>query len=190
CDLLFSFRYLHHQATPRVIHRGIKASNVLLDADFEARISGFEFAKLIGETHESIKIKGIVRDLMREYTLFGKALESWDVCDFGILLLELASGKRPIKRPSAVSVSEWEFPLACDKKFRELADSKLKGKFVKEELERLILVGVVCAQSQLEERPTMLEVVDLLKGEFKDKFSQLKKNELFRNRPAFRKQIC
>ncbi|XP_054781379.1 PTI1-like tyrosine-protein kinase At3g15890 isoform X3 [Prosopis cineraria] len=182
--------YLHHQATPQVIHRDIKASNVLLDADFHARITGFEVAKLISDGATDVSattIKGTLGYLAPEYALLGKASKSCDIYSFGILLLELASGKRPIGKLSATtkqSICDWALPLACEKKFNELADSKLKGSYVEEELKRMILVGLACAQSQPERRPTMLEVVDLLKGESKDKFSQLENNELFKSHQA------
>ncbi|KAK4252912.1 hypothetical protein QN277_011042 [Acacia crassicarpa] len=178
--------YLHHQVTPQIIHRDIKASNVQIDLDFQAQISGFEFAKLISDstTHSRSNVKGTLGYIAPEYALLGKASASCDVYSFGILLLELASGKRPILKPNAMTkqlIYDWALSLTWEKKFSEIADSKLKGNFVGEELKRVILIGLICAQSQPEKRPTMLEVVEMLKGESKDKLSQLEKNELFTN---------
>ncbi|XP_028766379.1 PTI1-like tyrosine-protein kinase At3g15890 [Neltuma alba] len=180
--------YLHHQATPHIIHRDIKSSNVLLDADFQARVAGFGFAKLIpdGAAHVTTRVKGTLGYLAPEYAVLGKASESCDVYSFGILLLELASGKKPIEIRSTSmkrSIADWALPLVIERRYSDLADSKLKGNYVEEELKRMILVALVCAQRQPEKRPTMLEVVDLLKGEYKDKLSDLEKNELFRNPP-------
>ncbi|KAM7471676.1 hypothetical protein LguiA_009859 [Lonicera macranthoides] len=176
--------YLHHHATPHIIHRDIKASNVLLDSDFQAQVADFGFAKLIpdGATHVTTRVKGTLGYLAPEYAMLGKASESCDVYSFGILLLELASGKKPIEKLSATmkrTITDWALPLACQKKFDELADPRLNGKYVEEELKRIVFVALLCAHSQPEKRPTMLEVVDLLQGESKEKFAGLENNELF-----------
>ncbi|CAI8611720.1 unnamed protein product [Vicia faba] len=178
--------YLHVQATPHIIHRDVKASNVLLDSDFQARVADFGFAKLIpdGATHVTTRVKGTLGYLAPEYAMLGKANESCDVYSFGILLLELATGKKPLEKLSSSmkrSINDWALPLACEKKFSELADPRLNGDYSENELKRVVLVALVCAQNQPEKRPTMLEVVELLKGESKEKVSQLENNELFKN---------
>ncbi|KAK7261941.1 hypothetical protein RIF29_28265 [Crotalaria pallida] len=182
--------YLHHQATPHIIHRDIKASNVLLDSDFQARVADFGFAKLIpdGATHVTTRVKGTLGYLAPEYAMLGKANESCDVYSLGILLLELATGRRPLEKLSSTSrrsIHDWALPLACEKKFSELADSRLNGNYAEEELKRVVLLALVCTQSQPERRPTMVEVVELLKGQSQDKLHQLEDNELFKNPPVF-----
>ncbi|KAF8407145.1 hypothetical protein HHK36_006271 [Tetracentron sinense] len=177
--------YLHHHATPHIIHRDIKVSNVLLDSDFQAQVADFGFAKLIpdGATHVTTRVKGTLGYLAPEYAMFGKASESCDVYSFGILLLELASGKKPIEKLSATmkrTITDWALPLARDRKFNELADPKLNTNFVEEELKRVVFVALICAQSQPEKRPTILEVVDLLKGDSKEKLADLENDELFK----------
>ncbi|KAL1366873.1 hypothetical protein HN51_020924 [Arachis hypogaea] len=181
--------YLHHQATPHIIHRDIKASNVLLDSDFQARVADFGFAKLIpdGATHVTTKVKGTLGYLAPEYAMLGKANESCDVYSFGILLLELASGKKPIEKLSSAvkrPIVDWALPLVCERKFSELADPRLNGEYVEEELKRVVFTALICAQNQPEKRPTMLDVVELLKGESKDKISQIENSELFKSHPA------
>nr|XP_043616575.1 PTI1-like tyrosine-protein kinase At3g15890 [Erigeron canadensis] len=176
--------YLHHHATPHIIHRDVKASNVLLDSDFKAQVADFGFAKLIpdGATHVTTRVKGTLGYLAPEYAMLGKASESCDVYSFGILLLELASGKKPIEKINATtrrSITEWALPLVCEKKFSEMADPKMNGKYVEEELKRVILIGLICAHNQPDKRPTMLEVVELLKGELKDKFAAIENDEMF-----------
>ncbi|XP_015870433.2 PTI1-like tyrosine-protein kinase At3g15890 [Ziziphus jujuba] len=178
--------YLHHHATPHIIHRDIKASNVLLNSDFVAQAADFGFAKLIpdGATHVTTRVKGTLGYLAPEYAMLGKASESCDVFSFGILLLELASGRKPIEKLNATmkrTITDWALPLACEKKFDELADPKLNGKYAENELKRIIYVALLCAHNQPEKRPTMLEVVELLKGESKDKLSQLENDELFKS---------
>ncbi|KAM1513653.1 hypothetical protein FF2_024910 [Malus domestica] len=177
--------YLHHHATPHIIHRDIKASNVLVDSDFQAQVADFGFAKLIpdGATHVTTRVKGTLGYLAPEYAMLGKASESCDVYSFGILLLELASGKKPIEKVSQGmkrTVTDWALPLACERKFDEIADPKLNGKYLEDELKRVVFVALLCAHSRPERRPTMLEVVELLKGESKEKLAQLENDELFK----------
>ncbi|KAF5178728.1 Pti1-like tyrosine-protein kinase [Thalictrum thalictroides] len=176
--------YLHHHATPHIIHRDIKASNVLLDADFNAQVADFGFAKLIpdGATHVTTRVKGTLGYLAPEYAMLGKASESCDVYSFGILLLELATGKKPIEKLSPTmkrTVTDWALPLVREKKFSEVADPRLNGTYVEEELKRVMLVALLCSQNNPEKRPTILEVVDLLKGESKEKLLDIENDEIF-----------
>ncbi|KAK7851947.1 pti1-like tyrosine-protein kinase [Quercus suber] len=114
--------------------------------------------------------------------MLGKANESCDVYSFGILLLELASGKKPIEKHGAVkrSITDWALPLVCESKYDELVDPKLNGKYVNEELKRLVLVALICTHVRPEKRPTMPEVVDILKGISKEILSELENDELFK----------
>ncbi|KAI7731371.1 hypothetical protein M8C21_011482 [Ambrosia artemisiifolia] len=175
--------YLHHHATPHIIHRDVKASNVLLDSDFKAQVADFGFAKLIpdGATHVTTRVKGTLGYLAPEYAMLGKASESCDIYSFGILLLELASGKRPLEKINSAkrSITEWALPLVCEKKFSEIADPKMNGDYVEEELKRVVLVGLICAHNQPDKRPSMLEVVELLKGGLKEKFAAIENDEMF-----------
>ncbi|KAL2242706.1 PTI1-like tyrosine-protein kinase At3g15890 [Sesamum indicum] len=177
--------YLHHYATPHIIHRDIKASNVLLDSDFKAQVADFGFAKFIpdGATHVTTRVKGTLGYLAPEYAMLGKASESCDVYSFGILLLELASGKKPLEKLSSTmkrTITDWALPLACERKFNELADPRLDGKYIEEELKRVIFVGLICACNRPEKRPTILEVVDLLKGD-REKFAAVESDEMFKS---------
>lgn len=147
----------------------MKASNVLLDSNFNAQVADFGFAKLIpdGATHVTTRVKGTLGYLAPEYAMWGKVSESCDVYSFGILLLELISGRKPIEKlgPSKRTIVEWAAPLVFHGKLDELVDPKLNGRFAEEELRRVVQVATMCAQNTPENRPTMLEVVELLKGE-------------------------
>ncbi|XP_076944862.1 PTI1-like tyrosine-protein kinase At3g15890 isoform X2 [Bidens hawaiensis] len=174
--------YLHHHATPHTLHRDIKSSNVLLDSDFKPQVADFGFAKLIPDA------QGTQGYLAPEYVMLGKASESCDVYSFGILLLELVSGKKPVQRinsSTAISITEWALRLVCEQKFSEIVDPKMNGEYVEEELKRVVFVGLICAHNQPDKRPSMVEVVELLKGELKEKFAAIENDEMFvTGRPA------
>eukprot|EP01018_Ginkgo_biloba_P039822 Gb_21613 [translate_table: standard] len=161
--------YLHHEATPHIIHRDIKASNVLLDSNFEAQVADFGFAKLIpdGVSHLTTRVKGTLGYLAPEYAMWGKVSESCDVYSFGILLLEIISGRKPIEKlPGGIkrTIVEWASPLVRNQNLSELVDPKLKGKFEETQLKRAIHVATRCAQNLPDNRPTMREVADMLRG--------------------------
>ncbi|KAJ7955744.1 Receptor-like kinase [Quillaja saponaria] len=161
--------YLHHEVTPHIIHRDIKASNVLLNSDFEPLVADFGFAKLIpeGVSHMTTRVKGTLGYLAPEYAMWGKVSESCDVYSFGILLLELLTGRKPIEKlPGGAkrTITEWAEPLITKGRFRDLADPKLRGSLDENQLKQAINVAALCVQSEPENRPKMKEVVSLLKG--------------------------
>lgn len=181
---LISFRYLHHEVTPHIIHRDIKASNVLLDSNFEPLVADFGFAKLIpeGVSHMTTRVKGTLGYLAPEYAMWGKVSESCDVYSFGILLLEILTGRKPIEKlPTGVkrTITEWAEPLIVEGRFRDLVDPKLRGDFNEAQLRQAINVAALCVQSESEKRPNMKVVVGLLKGcEPNRKLTQMRINSI------------
>ncbi|KAL5548988.1 hypothetical protein UlMin_004219 [Ulmus minor] len=161
--------YLHHEVTPHIIHRDVKASNVLLDSDFEPLVADFGFAKLIpeGVSHMTTRVKGTLGYLAPEYAMWGKVSQSCDVYSFGILLLELITGRKPIEKlPGGVkkTITEWVEPFIVQARFRDLVDPKLRGNYDEQQLKQAVNVAALCVQSDPERRPNMKEVVRLLKG--------------------------
>lgn len=160
---------MHHEANPHIIHRDIKASNVLLDTEFQAKVADFGFAKLIpdGVTHLTTRVKGTLGYLAPEYAMWGKVSESCDVYSFGILLLEIISAKKPIEKlPGGVKrdIVQWVTPFVQKGAFDQIADPRLKGRFDRTQLKLTVMIAMRCTDSNPENRPSMKKVVNWLNG--------------------------
>ncbi|XP_073121860.1 PTI1-like tyrosine-protein kinase At3g15890 [Henckelia pumila] len=161
--------YLHHEASPHIIHRDIKASNILLDSEFGVKVADFGFAKLVpeGVTHLTTRVKGTLGYLAPEYAMWGKVSESCDVYSFGILLLELISARKPLEKLAGGvkrEIRQWVAPYVQKGAFDHIADPRLKGEYDMDQLKRVIMVAMKCTEKDPEKRPSMLEVVSWLKG--------------------------
>jgi serine/threonine protein kinase len=162
--------YLHHEVAPHIIHRDIKASNVLLDSDFAPLVADFGFAKLVpeGVSHMTTRVKGTLGYLAPEYAMWGKVSGACDVYSFGILLLELVSGRKPIERlPSGAkrTITEWAEPLIARGRLGDLVDPRLRGAFDAAQLARAVECAALCVQGEPDRRPDMKTVVRILRGD-------------------------
>lgn len=173
--------YLHHHETPPIIHGSIKSTNVLLDSDFQAHVGDFGLTRLISDEmdHDKITSENQRGYHAPEFVMFGKPTTGCDVYSFGIILLELASGRKPVSQ-KMYGIRNWILPLAKEGRYDEIADSKLNDKYSESELKRAVLIGLACTHREPEKRPTMLQVVSLLKGESKEMLSRLENEDLFR----------
>lgn len=161
--------YLHHDCSPRIIHRDIKSSNILLDGNLEARVSDFGLAKLLEdeESHITTIVAGTFGYLAPEYMLSGRATEKTDVYSFGVLVLEVLSGKRPTDASfieKGLNIVGWLNFLITENRQREIVDQSCEG-VQAETLDALLSVAIQCVSSTPEDRPTMHRVLQLLESE-------------------------
>ncbi|KAL5550798.1 hypothetical protein UlMin_000974 [Ulmus minor] len=161
--------YLHHDCSPRIIHRDIKSSNILLDGNLEARVSDFGLAKLLQdeESHITTIVAGTFGYLAPEYMQSGRATEKTDVYSFGVLVLEVLSGKRPADASfieKGFNIVGWINFLVTESRQREIIDPQCEG-VQSESLDALLTVAIQCVSSNPEDRPTMHRVVQLLESE-------------------------
>nr|CAD1834069.1 unnamed protein product [Ananas comosus var. bracteatus] len=160
--------YLHEESTLRIVHRDIKASNILLDKDLNAKISDFGLAKLSEEdhTHISTRIAGTVGYMAPEYAMRGYLTDKADVYSFGVVALEIVSGKSNTNyRPEEfVYLLDWACVLQERGTLLELVDPNLGSEYSKEEALLMLNVALLCANASPTLRPSMSKVVSLLDG--------------------------
>ncbi|KAG6534667.1 L-type lectin-domain containing receptor kinase IV.1-like [Zingiber officinale] len=165
--------YLHDGWEQVVIHRDIKASNVLLDGEFNGKLGDFGLARLYdhGENPHTTHIVGTLGYLAPELSKTGKATKETDVYAFGAFLLEVACGRRPLEvKGSADSPGLVEFALECWKKkaLLEARDADLGEELAaaaEEEVEAVLKLGLLCSHPDPMARPTMKQVVQFLEGD-------------------------
>ncbi|KAM1517677.1 hypothetical protein ACFX1Z_020737 [Malus domestica] len=160
--------YLHEDCHPRIIHRDIKSSNILLDNNFEARVSDFGLAKLAldSNTHISTRVMGTFGYVAPEYASSGKLTDKSDVYSYGVVLLELITGRKPVDPSQPLgdeSLVEWARPLlsyALDNEdFDGVADPRLEKNYVDTEMFRMIEIAAACVRHSSAKRPRMGQVV-------------------------------
>ncbi|KAL2457189.1 putative L-type lectin-domain containing receptor kinase S.7 [Abeliophyllum distichum] len=163
--------YLHQECEQQVIHRDIKASNIMLDGNYNARLGDFGLARIMdhGKSPVSTLTAGTMGYLAPEYLQYGKATEKTDVFSYGVVILELASGRRPIEREAEshrmVNLVDWVWRLHSEGKIIEAADKIMNGDFDEKGMETLLLIGLSCANPNSMERPPMRGVLQILNNE-------------------------
>ncbi|XP_052204983.1 protein NSP-INTERACTING KINASE 3-like isoform X2 [Diospyros lotus] len=163
--------YLHEQCDPKIIHRDVKAANILLDEDFEAVVGDFGLAKLLDhhDSHVTTAVRGTVGHIAPEYLSTGQSSEKTDVFGFGILLLELITGQKALDFGRVANqkgvMLDWVRRLHQDGKLNLLVDKDLKGIFDRVELEETVQVALLCTQFNPWHRPKMAEVLRMLEGD-------------------------
>lgn len=161
--------YMHEGWEVKVLHRDIKASNVLLDKDMNARLGDFGLASMHdhhGEVDSTTRILGTVGYIAPEVLRSGTVSTMSDVFGFGTLVLEVICGRRPIEEHMP-GLIEWVKSLMVLGQLHNAVDERLKAKggYNIEEAERLLHLGLLCSNSGPSVRPTMRQVVKILEGE-------------------------
>ncbi|KMZ57185.1 putative Kinase [Zostera marina] len=179
--------YLHEEWEHVVIHRDVKASNVLLDSEMNGKLGDFGLAKLYehGANPSTTRVVGTLGYLAPETTRSGKATTISDVFSFGALMLEVVCGRRPIEPkapPEELILVDWVWEKYATEKWEEAVDPKLAGIYEKEEVETTLKVGLMCSHPSPAFRPTMSEVIRYLNGEATIPES-IRAPELYRAKP-------
>ncbi|XP_039000789.1 MDIS1-interacting receptor like kinase 1-like [Hibiscus syriacus] len=163
--------YLHHDCHPPVIHRDIKSKNILLDANLEARIADFGLARMMVRKNETVSmVAGSYGYIAPEYGYTLKVDEKIDIYSFGVVLLELLTGKRPLDSEfgESVNIVDWIRRKVGDNKALEEALDRNLGncKHIQEEMLLVVRIALLCTAKHPKDRPSMRDVITML-GEAK-----------------------
>ncbi|KAL5825944.1 hypothetical protein ACOSQ3_022007 [Xanthoceras sorbifolium] len=158
--------YLHEHCNPPIVHRDLKSSNILLDSSFNAKLSDFGLAVTAGTQNKNVKLSGTLGHVAPEYLLEGKLNDKSDVYAFGVVLLELLIGRRPVEKMSpsqCQSVVTWAMPQLTDRsKLPNIVDPVIRDTMDLKHLYQVAAVAVLCVQPEPSYRPLITDVLHSL----------------------------
>ncbi|CAM6027539.1 unnamed protein product [Sphagnum balticum] len=162
--------YLHEELQPCIIHRDIKGPNILLDNNLNPKIADFGLARLFSNDQSHLFTQeraGTLGYMAPEYATFGELSTKVDVYSFGVLLLEIISGRKAILENATdkVYLVKWAWHLHKENMLMNLVDQKINDTLVEIEVQRVINVALLCVQIESTGRPPMSQVFAMLQGE-------------------------
>ncbi|RDY09693.1 putative serine/threonine-protein kinase, partial [Mucuna pruriens] len=162
--------YLHEGLEPKVVHRDIKSSNILLSKQWNAKVSDFGLAKLLGSDNSYIttRVMGTFGYVAPEYASTGMLNERSDVYSFGILIMEVITGRNPVdysRPPEEVNLVDWLKKMVSNRNPEGVLDPKLPEKPTSRALKRALLVALRCTDPNAQKRPKMGHVIHMLEAE-------------------------
>ncbi|MCO5556233.1 hypothetical protein L7F22_009779 [Adiantum nelumboides] len=166
-DTARGLAYLHMGVHPAIIHRDIKANNILLDEHLNAYVADFGLAKvtLEGMTHMTTRVAGTQGYLAPEYALYGQLTEKSDVYSFGVLLLVLVSGRQALDlRGEYPLITDWAWVMVKTGNTLGVIDQCIRERGPPQVMERFVLIGILCAHLLVAFRPTMAQAFKMLQG--------------------------
>ncbi|CAN1189099.1 L-type lectin-domain containing receptor kinase IX.1 [Linum perenne] len=165
--------YLHEEWEQCVVHRDIKSSNVMLDSNFRAKLGDFGLARLVDHDKgsQTTMLAGTIGYVAPECAMTGKASRESDIYSFGVVALEIATGRKPavmmkLENQCFVHLVKWVWDLYSERTMLEQGpDSRLGGQFVEVEMERLMLIGLCCSHPDPKLRPSIRQALQVLNFE-------------------------
>lgn len=162
--------YLHEGLEPKVVHRDVKSSNILLDNQWNSKVSDFGLAKLLGseKSYVTTRVMGTFGYVAPEYASTGMLNERSDVYSFGVLIMEIISGRTPVdysRPPGEVNLIEWLKNLVGERRSEDIVDPKILEKPSSKLVKRALLVALRCVDPDAVKRPRMGHVIHMLEME-------------------------
>ncbi|KAF5778545.1 putative protein kinase RLK-Pelle-RLCK-V family [Helianthus annuus] len=167
---LFRLAYLHEGLEPKVVHRDIKSSNILLDKKWNAKVADFGLAKLLEseKTFMTTRVMGTFGYVSPDYASTGMLNEGSDVYSFGVLLMEIVTGRSPVdysRPPGEMNLVDWFRGMVVSRLGEELLDPKINERPSSRALKRVLLVCLRCIDMDASKRQKMSQIVHMLEAD-------------------------